>query len=39
VHIAVSGERDDATGRIRSLCFRDPDGLLVEVTSRLSEGA
>ena len=33
--IAGPAERDGATGRLRSIYFRDPDGNLVEVSNRL----
>jgi catechol 2,3-dioxygenase-like lactoylglutathione lyase family enzyme len=33
--VAGPDQRDGATGRIRSVYFRDPDGNLVEVSNRL----
>jgi catechol 2,3-dioxygenase-like lactoylglutathione lyase family enzyme len=36
--VAGPAERDGATGRIRSVYFRDPDGNLVEVSNRVVEG-
>ena len=33
--VAGPGDRDGATGRIRSVYFRDPDGNLVETSNRL----
>jgi catechol 2,3-dioxygenase-like lactoylglutathione lyase family enzyme len=33
--LAGPDERDGATGRLRSVYFRDPDGNLVEVSNRL----
>lgn len=35
VDILESGERIGATGRIRSICFRDPEGNLVEIANAL----